>query len=514
MSLPDPRVLLLYPPNQSLPSTMCKPNGSLAYPSLAGSLREHGYDVHIYDACVGDESDDLGEVFYGPTMELPSGLRRTGVSDRRILEVAEHYDIIGITSIFTEQETMVLDSARLIKSAFPDKILVSGGVNARSRLTRFFAAGFDVVCLSEAENTILRIADAARKSPRPDFSGIDGIACRDGEGHRVQPARSVLTDLDRLPMPAWDLLPNERYWSIARPHGGFFRPGAPIRYASMMTSLGCPFHCAYCHIAGEQEGSNAGFIGKYRIKSDQRVIEELGVLKSLGIEQIFIEDDSLFGDKRRSIRLLNEVRGAGFDILDVNGVNVIHLLKRWKPDHQVLEALIQAGFTEIVLPFESGNQRVIRKYATNKLNIEKSDIRGLIKACKSYGLRIAGNYMLGYPDETLAEIECTVNLAKAHMEYGLDAANFFLVMPLPGTPLFDMACANGNFTPDFDADTMNWTRANMANTLVPADKLEEIRNTAWETINNPEFRHYKKTMIVNSEKMDTPGTTTQGPSNP
>ena len=29
-------------------------------------------------------------------------------------------------------------------------------------------------------------------------------------------------DLDKLPIPAWDLLPNERYWEIGRPHGGYF----------------------------------------------------------------------------------------------------------------------------------------------------------------------------------------------------------------------------------------------------------------------------------------------------
>ena len=55
----------------------------------------------------------------------------------------------------------------------------------------------------------------------------------------------VVTDLDRLPLPAWHLLPNERYWKIARPHGGPFEPGVELHYASMMTSMGCPFSCSY-----------------------------------------------------------------------------------------------------------------------------------------------------------------------------------------------------------------------------------------------------------------------------
>jgi radical SAM superfamily enzyme YgiQ (UPF0313 family) len=341
-----------------------------------------------------------------------------------------------------------------------------------------------------------------RRSKRPDLSSIDALAYRDGDGHRINPQdpQSVRWDLDQLPMPAWDLLPNERYWSIGRPHGGVFAPDDDVRYASMMTSLGCPFSCAYCHIAGEQDGSDAGPIGKYRIKSDERVLAELAALKDLGVEHLFIEDDSLFGNKKRSLRLLSKIRGAGVNILDVNGVNVIHLLKRWQPDHEVLEALVDAGFTEIVLPFESGNQRVLRKYASNKLNIERSNIAALITACKSYGLRIQGNYMLGYPDETLEEIETTIDLARHHLSYGLDAANFFLVMPLPGTPLYDTAYAGGNIPADFDPDKMNWTRASMVNTVVPAQQLEDIRHRAWETLNPKEFREYKKTMVVGATR--------------
>ena len=493
MGRQDVRVLLLYPPNQSAAGTVCKPNGSLAYPCLGGALREHGVEVRVFDACVGDGADPLGDIFANPT-PLPSGFLRTGVSDQRILDVVADYDIIGITSIFTDQETMVLHCARLIRSAFPEKVLVSGGVNARSRLPQFFGAGFDVVCLSEAERAILEIVAAVRRSSRPGFAAINGVAFLDGGRIRTNPVRAedVVWDLDTLPMPAWDLLPNQQYWTIARPHTGLWPTGAELRYGSMMTSLGCPFHCAYCHIAGEREGSLAGPIGRFRAKSDDRVLAELDVLKGLGVEHVFIEDDSLLGHKKRALRLLRKIRGAGIDICDLNGINVIHLLRRWQPDHEVLEALVEAGFTQIILPFESGNQRILRTYASNKLNIEKSDIRSLILAMKDYGFKIFGNYMMGYPDETLQEIETTIRLARDHVCYGLDAANFFLVVPLPGSPLFDLAIAGGHIRSDFDPDTMNIYRANMTGTLVPRDVLEELRSRAWDEVNSPTWKDAKK----------------------
>ena len=82
----DIKILLLYPPEQSWPGTMVKPNGSLAYPYLGGSLRSIGVETYVYDACVGNSDDNLDDFFNKPT-QLSSGMIRTGVSDTRILKV-------------------------------------------------------------------------------------------------------------------------------------------------------------------------------------------------------------------------------------------------------------------------------------------------------------------------------------------------------------------------------------------------------------------------------------------
>jgi radical SAM superfamily enzyme YgiQ (UPF0313 family) len=214
------------------------------------------------------------------------------------------------------------------------------------------------------------------------------------------------------------------------------------------------------------------------------------------VQDVFVEDDSLLGDKPRALRLLRKIQGAGLTICDLNGINVIHLLKRWKPDHEVLEALAAAGFTQIGLPFESGSLRILRKYASNKLNIEKADIRSLILAMKEYGFLIYGNYMLGYPDETMEEIQRTLQLAREHVSYGLDGAHFFVVVPLPGSALYDLAIAEGHFSEDFDPDTMYIYRANMTGTLVPGPVLEEIRSRAWEEINSASYIDGKKSTVA------------------
>ena len=490
------KVMLLYPPEQNWPDTMCKPNGSLAYPMLAGALLEAGIEVEIYDACVGDASDDLQQTFYN-SVELPNGMLRTGVTDKRILSKISDSDIIGLTSIFSHQESMVLHTVKLIKKHYPEKLIISGGVNARHRTELFFDAGVDIICNSEAEATIVQIVEAVQR--RKGFSKIPGISYKqDGKVRTSSSSGAVVWDLDKLPMPAWHLLPNERYWKIRRPHGGHFDPDEDLKYASMMTSRGCPFSCSYCHIAGELSNSLSGPIGRFRIKSDERVLKELHVLKDLGVKQVFIEDDSIFGKKRRAIKLIKKIKGLGLDILDVNGVNIIHLLKKGEPDIEVIELLAEAGFRDIVLPFESANPRIIKKYCSNKWDIENSNVTGLIKECKKRNLRVAGNIMIGYPDETLEEIQKSLQYAKDRMNDGLDACNFFLVMPLPGTPMFDECMRDGYLPKNFNPDRMHWQKANMINTTVPPKKLEEIRDKAWAEINSSKFMSYKQDMIVDS----------------
>jgi anaerobic magnesium-protoporphyrin IX monomethyl ester cyclase len=499
--LSDPKVTLVYPPNQTLKDYMCKPNGSLAYPNLGGALLGMGVDVEVFDACVGNSEDDLSKVFY-QSRELPSGLYRTGVSDERILQEVVDSDVVGLTSIFTAQETMVLNTARLIKATYPHILIIAGGVNARNRLPQFLGSGVDIVFLSEAELGIqqlvrkLQIGDA-------DLADMSGIAFKHEDQIIVSRTRAddVVTDLDRSRLPAWHLLPNERYWKIARPHGGHFDPGAELHYASMMTSMGCVFSCSYCHIANEQDGEVSGGIGRFRIKSDARVLSELESLKRLGVRQVFIEDDTLFGYRRRAIDLLRKIKGQGFEILDVNGVNLVHLFYRnsrgaYVPDEEVLEILVEAGFKELTLAFESGSQRVIKKYASNKWTIERFDIGALLQAMKRHRLTVAGNYMLGYPDETLEEMQKTVALARRHRSHGLDSANFFCVMPLPGTPIFDWALAGGNISSNFDPDMMNWTIASMKNTPVPAEHIEELRARAWREVNDQDWVKYKLSMNV------------------
>lgn len=496
----SPRFLLLYPPLQFAPDEIAKPDGSLSLAYLAAALRDAHHEVTLLDCTVGFNGTPLEKSFFNVT-DQPNGLKRVGMSSEAVLQIVERHDVIGLSSIFTPQTTPCLELVAQIRRSYPNKLILAGGVNARSMRQRFFAAGVDIIALSEAETTIVRIAEMVQG--RLPLSAVPGIAFLDENGlERVTSAGQIPQNLDELPIPAWDLLPMQQYWTISRPHGGNFPEGEIIRYASLQTSRGCPYNCSYCHISREQSDSEHGYIGAFRMKSVDRAYREFAALKNLGVEYVFIEDDSLFAKKRRAIDIFRMVRELGLKLLDVNGVNLCHLHRGrhgtsgLQVDHELIEVLAEAGMTSIALPFESASQRILDRYASTKWTVGNVNTAKLINAFNRHKIRVSGNYMIGYPDETIDEIFETITMAKRNVDEGLDYALFFAVVPFPGSELFRTAMHDGHIDRDFDPDKLRWTKSIMRHVHIDNSTLEHLRQMAWLLVNRSDYVQYKRGMTL------------------
>jgi len=236
------------------------------------------------------------------------------------------------------------------------------------------------------------------------------------------------------------------------------------------------------------------------MKSIDRVMKELDVLKNLGVQYIYLEDDSLFAKKQRAYDLMKMVRQTGLNLLNVNGINLCHLLVRkesgYDLDFEFIEVLSEANVDFLTLPFESASQRIIDKYASSKWHIDRLDTKKLFKTFDSLNLRMSGNYMIGYPDETLNEIHNTLIMARRHIDEGMDYASLFAVVPFPGTDLYDMVISNGQLDPEFDPDEMRWTKSILKGLAVDSETLEQMRQLAWLLVNNDKYVKYKRKMIV------------------
>lgn len=482
----------MYAPQQfDLRFGAVKPEASLGNLYLAASLRDAGFQVNILDCCLGNERYALEQSFYRQT-PLPNGKVRIGMAPEDIVREVADYDVVGVSSIFTPQTYMVEETVKLVSQAYPEKLIIMGGINARTQTKRFFDAGAHLICISEAERTIVDIGNTLRRGSR-DFSSLSGVAFMHNGRIQVNPMGAIEDNLDLLPIPARDLLPLDRIWKIARPHGGVLTVGQldkPLPYASVDTSRGCPYKCSFCHISGEQKGADTGYIGKFRFHSVERVERELFSIKELEVEDIYIEDDSLLARKKRALDIFRMMIKFGFNLGDVNGINLSHLHTndgngKIVIDDEMLETMAEAGFIRLSFPVESGSQRIIDKWAAGKISHETYDIAALIKKANQLGITVSSCYLIGYPDETYEELLQTILIAKKHMDAGSEYVNFTIVTPFPGTALYDYVIQNDLLLPGIEVADLDWLWPSMK-TLMDPKYIEFVSRKAWEYLNKPE----------------------------
>jgi radical SAM superfamily enzyme YgiQ (UPF0313 family) len=470
-------------------------DGSLGHLYLAGALERAGIETDVLDANVGAPEDSLDNTFDNLVMQ-ENGLIRIGMTGTRLQELIAQggYNVVGINSNFTPQTRLATEVATLTKEVSQNILVLAGGINARALPRRFLDAGVDAICNTEGERVILELIRAWREGKSLDVSGT--ITERDGELVRRNPEfGDTLTNLDGLPIPTWEKLPWGHYDSVEAAGAGgrsFLRD--PVRSANIQTSRGCPFNCLFCHISNEKEYSDeTGGIGKLRFKSEDRVIQELEKLRELGVTKVYIEDDSLLANKSRMRRILARIKGMGFKLADVNGVNLVHFLKGGpggKPviDVEFLELLYDAGLTQIGFPVESESQRILDKYATKKLNHDNLDVVELVRIARRIGITCPVNMMIGFPDETESEIKKSIELGRRLVDAGVDYCSFKIPVPLPGSQLHDIALRDGHLSPDFDPDIFNWRKAVMKNTTVSPERIEELQQWAEFNVNSEEYR--------------------------
>lgn len=500
----NPKVLVLEPPNQQLPVDTARPNGSLGPAYLVAALRQRGFEADYLDATVGRPGDSLQDTFY---CRLPqeNGTIRYGMSRERLAEIFADYDVIATSSIFTAQTRMHFEAAEIareVSSRIGRRILmVSGGVSARAMREQFLVRGFDVIALGEGERVIGDIVEEFGRE-QPDFSRVDGIAFRRGPFTVTNPSRKATArSMDELPPPALDALPLATYRDLRIPHAGVLPPGT--MFAAIQTSRGCQDKCTFCHISLEKiETDLVGGIGFLREFSKERVGGDVDRAFALGVRRLYFEDDNLFFNKRRLRDLAPFLRREGLEYANVNGANLRFLLKkdaagRYVVDSEFIELLADFGLRELVLPFESRNTVIMEKYASGKYDPDIMDSAAIVRALKQVGIRLAGNFMIGFQDESWESILRTKEFAGELLAAGLDAVGFMIPVPYPGSVDFENLMTDQTLRADFErdplkyTDRMHWRARPLFPTLVPGERLEAAVREFWLELNDPGYTQLK-----------------------
>lgn len=319
-----------------------------------------------------------------------------------------------ICSALREKTTAKVAIGGLHPSALPERTLSEEQVD-------FVIQGEGFVTMEH----LLRVLQGVDK----DMSNIPGLWYRDGDCVEHTPPPPLTSDLDSLPMAAWDLLPMHLY----RAHNWHCFDDIEHRtpYAAIYTSLGCPYSCVFCCI-------NAPFgTPGIRYRSPQRVVEEIGLLvDTYGIRNLKIVDELFVLHEPHYMGIVDLLIERGYDL----NIWAYARVDTVRPEN--LSRMKQAGINWLALGIESANPGV-RDSAAKRMRVQ--DVRQVVRGIQDAGIRVIGNYIFGLPDDTLASMRETLELA---MELNCEFANFYSAMAYPGSKLYDMALANGWPLPD------------------------------------------------------------------
>lgn len=251
-----------------------------------------------------------------------------------------------------------------------------------------------------------------------DLHGVKGLAWRDGEEIVINYPRPFLRDLDAMPHPLHHLLPLDTYRM----------PMIRGPFTFVVTSRGCPAGCTYCikHVSYQYTT---------RVRSPENIMEELWILKKLGMNNIHMYAD-LFTVKRDQVMGLCELM-----IKEDIGIKWTCNSRVDFVDEEMLRMMARAGNWLISWGIESGNEQILR-HARKGAYPDKAK-RALTWA-REVGIRNWGYFIIGLPGETEETIRQTIDFSK---QLPLDIALFHVAAPYPGTPFFFEVIENGWFRP-------------------------------------------------------------------
>ena len=281
---------------------------------------------------------------------------------------------------------------------------------------------FDFVCQGEGHQAIAALLNKEQESIAQYLGDVPGLwwLKHDGDPCPVRGAVIKAVDIDvELPGQAWELLDMKRY----RAHNWHLWTGDPAGgYASVQTSLGCPFRCSFCCI-------NAPFGGTgIRYWSPDNVVGQIArLVNDHGITNIKIPDEMFCLNPNHVMEICKRLIHSGF----------AHRLNIWAyaridtvKNCDMLSLLRAAGFRWLGIGIESGSKHV--RDGVQKGKFGDDDIRAAVGRVRAADIRVAANYIFGLPDDTHESMQATLDLA---CELNTEWANFYCAMAYPGSAL-------------------------------------------------------------------------------
>jgi anaerobic magnesium-protoporphyrin IX monomethyl ester cyclase len=365
------------------------------YPPLgtlyaASYLRQYGYEVALFDAMLAESEEEWGRVL-------------DEHQPRYAILYEDNFNYLSKMCLLRMRQA-AFQMIEMAKSRGCTVILC--GADATDHYETYLEKGADYVLIGEGEETLVELL--GHLSAEKDPSQIIGLITSPSQQVKRRPD---ISDLDKLPFPAWDLVDVEKYRAIWLKRHGYFS-------MNMVTTRGCPFHCNWCAkpIWGQ----------RYHSRSPENVAAEMRWLReTYHPDHIWFADDIL-GLKPGWLPRLAEALQAQEGLIPFKCLSRADLLTRVGE----VEALASAGAQTVWMGAESGSQKILD--AMDK-GTRVGQIHEATQRLKQAGIRVGFFLQFGYPSETRADIEKTIQLVR---DCEPDDIGISVSYPMPGTKFY------------------------------------------------------------------------------
>ena len=430
---------------------------------FATYVRKKGHSVAIYDApAMMASADEVARV-------------ATEDYDAKLIVIV----VYGFQpSASTQNMTAAGDIARRIKEAGTGaKVMMTGTHPAALPGKTMEEEAVDFVVDLEGPVTIHKALQAILAG-YDEFSDIPSLWWRVGDQIvRPKSAEPLLQNLDvEMPGIPWDMLPMENY----RAHNwhSFAHIHERSPYASIHTSLGCPYKCSFCCI-------NAPF-GKnsYRMWSPECVIKEIDhLVETYGVKNIKFVDEMFVLNKNHVMGLCDLLKSRDYE------VNIWAYARVDTVQDEFLDNLKAAGINWLCLGIESASDHV--RDGAHKI-YGNDDIIDVARRIQAAGINIIGNYIFGLPDDSVDRMQETFDLAT---ELNCEFANFYSAMAYPGSDLYNDAIRDEVELPETwkDFSQHGYNAKPLSNKYCTAAEILEFRDNAFDQyFTNPTYLNMVK----------------------
>lgn len=311
------------------------------------------------------------------------------------------------TNLVTKVNVIKLMKWKNSNDELSDIKILLGGPDVTYNYENYLNVGADALAVGEGEETCQEWCEAILTNS--DISAINGLVYK-VEGKIVKnPPRIKVKNVDDLPQPDRAAIDLKKYIDVWKEKHG-------KSTISISTQRGCPYTCKWC--------STAVYGMSYRRRSASLVADEIeAIIRDYNPDSLWFVDDVFTVSHKWITALHAEFVKRGIKI----GFECITRAERL--NDEVLTQLKEMGCEKIWIGAESGSQRIIDEM-DRRVDIDM--VKEMIIRTKSFGIQTGTFVMVGYPKETIEDIELTVAYLKAAAP---DNYTITIAYPIVGTGL-------------------------------------------------------------------------------